>query len=143
MQIADFAEIGRGQLIQFTITVELEVGLLRRREESVGRGKPIEFLLGRIEQHVPEVAQNEVWIACRKFLAAVRAAGATWIAYRRAQRTRVLRLRSLMVRGRARPRMRTRGADPIIFPIFRLPNELCWHVLQFWRATCDATGEVI
>ena len=22
-------------------------------------------------------------------------------------------------------------------------NELCWHVLKFWRATSDATGEVI
>ena len=40
MQIGVFAEIGRGELVQFTITVELEVGLLRRREESVGREEP-------------------------------------------------------------------------------------------------------
>ena len=71
-----------------------------------------------------------------------RAAGGTWTAYRRQSRKGVLRLRNLVLRSRARPR-RTSDADPIIAPIFRLPNELCWNVLQFWRATCDATGEVI
>ena len=90
----------------------------------------------------PSLAQNEHWVACRNLLVAVRAAGGTWIAYRKVQRKSVLRMRSLIVRGRARPR-RTSDADPLIAPIFRLPNELCWHVLQFWRATCDATGEVI
>ena len=52
------------------------------------------------------------------------------------------RPRTIKLRSRARPR-RTSDADPIIAPIFRLPNELCWHVLQFWRATSDVTGEVI
>ena len=107
--------------------------------------KPIEFLAARFEQmkeRNPPLAQNEHWVNCMKLFAAVRAAGATWTAYRRAQRKCVLRMRSLMVRGRALPR-RTRGSDPIVAPILRLPNELCWHVLQFWRATCDATGEVI
>ena len=90
----------------------------------------------------PSLAQNEHWVACKQLLAAVRAAGGTWTAYRRQSRKGVLRLRSLVLRGRARLR-RTSDADPIIAPIFRLPNELCWNVLQFWRATCDATGEVI
>ena len=36
-----------------------------------------------------------------------------------------------------------RTADPIIEPVFRLPNEMCWHVLKFWRATCATTGEVL
>ena len=87
----------------------------------------------------PSLAQNEHWVACKKLLAAVRAAGGSWIAYRKVQRKSVLRMRSMVVRGRAR----TSDADPLIAPIFRLPNELFWHVLQFWRATCDATGEVI
>ena len=87
----------------------------------------------------PSLAQNEHWVACKKLLAAVRATGGTWIAYRKVQRKSVLRMRSMVVRGRAR----TSDADPLIAPIFRLPNELFWHVLQFWRATCDATGEVI
>ena len=51
-------------------------------------------------------------------------------------RKRVLRLRSLAARGRAKD-----PTDAIVARVFRLPNELCWHVLQFWRAT-DATGEV-
>ena len=40
MQIGVFAEIGRGELVQFTITIELEVGLFCRGEESVGREEP-------------------------------------------------------------------------------------------------------
>ena len=40
MQIGVFAEIGRGELVQFAISIELEVGLLCRREEPVGREEP-------------------------------------------------------------------------------------------------------
>jgi len=56
----------------------------------------------------------------------------------------VLRLRSLILRGRARTRRRATGtADPVVARVLRLPNEMCWHVLKFWRATSAATGEVI
>ena len=48
----------------------------------------------------------------------------------------------MVIRGRARPR-RTRGSDPIVAPLFRLPNELVWKVLDYWRVTSDITGEVI
>ena len=68
----------------------------------------------------------------------IRAAGGTWTAYRKQSRKDVLRLRSLMLRGRAKD-----AADPVVARVFQLPNELCWHVLKFWRATSDATGEVI
>ena len=61
-------------------------------------------------------------------------------ANRRTPRKQVLRLRSLVLRGRARPH---RADDAIMKPIFRLPNELVWKVLGFWRATSDITGEVI
>ena len=57
--------------------------------------------------------------------------------YRRLPRKEVLRLRSLSKRGRAK------ATDPTIDRVFQLPNELCWHVLDFWRATSAATGEVI
>ena len=43
-----------------------------------------------------------------------------------------------MLRGRAKD-----AADPVVARVFQLPNEMCWHVLKFWRATSDATGEVI
>ena len=63
-----------------------------------------------------------------------------WAGYRRTPRKEVLRLRSLVLRGRARPH---RANDAIMKTIFRLPNELAWKVLGFWRATSDITGEVI
>ena len=62
----------------------------------------------------------------------------TWTAYRRQSRKDVLRLRSLVLRGRTKD-----ATDPIVDHVFQLPNELCWNVLQFWRATSAATGEVI
>ena len=91
----------------------------------------------------PELAQDEHWVACKTLVADVRAAGGTWAAYRRHSRKQILRLRSLVLRGRARPRVRTRAADPVAARVLRLPNELTWRVLEFWRATSDATGEVI
>ena len=46
-------------------------------------------------------------------------------------------MRSLSKRGRAK------ATDPTIDRVFQLPNELAWCVLDFWRATSAATGEVI
>ena len=86
---------------------------------------------------------NEHWAMIRSLVEGVRAAGGTWAAYARLPRRRVLSLRSLVARGRARPRVRTRGADAVVGRVFRLPNEMCWHVLEFWRATCATTGEVL
>ena len=94
------------------------------------------------ETNHPALAHDEHWVSCRALAEGVEAAGGSWAGYRRMQRKEVLRLRSLVLRGRARPR-RTRGADLIVAPLFRLPNELAWKVLGFWRATSDITGEVI
>ena len=86
----------------------------------------------------PELAHNEHWVACKMLVDDIRAAGGTWTAYRRQSRKDVLRLRSLMLRGRAKD-----ANDPVVARVLRLPNEMCWHVLMFWRATSAATGEVI
>ena len=40
VQIGVLAEIRRGELVQFAIAIELEVGLFCRREEPVGREEP-------------------------------------------------------------------------------------------------------
>ena len=56
-----------------------------------------------------------------------------WRAYVRLPREEVLRLRSLVIRGRARPRVRTRTADPVVARALRLPDELVWKVLAYWR----------
>ena len=84
------------------------------------------------------IALGQHWLACKTLVADVRAAGGTWTAYRKQSRKDVLRLRSLVLRGRTKD-----ATDPIIDRVFQLPNEMCWHVLQFWRATSAATGDVI
>ena len=99
---------------------------------------PVEEILDYYEAwRSPGLALNGHWIACRALVDAIRTAGGTWAAYRRQARKDVLRLRSLVSRGRAKPRK-----SSVIDQVFRLPNELAWHVLQFWRAT-DAAGEVL
>ena len=85
-----------------------------------------------------DILTNEHWVACTKLVDGVRAAGGTWTAYRKQSRKDVLRLRSLVLRGRTKD-----AADPVIARVFQLPNEMCWNVLKFWRATSAATGEVI
>ena len=46
------------------------------------------------------------------------------------QRKEILRLRSLALRGRAKP-------DALLAAVARLPNEMAWHVLSFWQAEAD------
>ena len=53
-------------------------------------------------------------------------------AYCRLPHKQVLRLRSLLVRGRAQGTLRT---EPRIRWLLKLPNDPLWHVLSYWRAT--------
>ena len=92
------------------------------------------------ETRCPALATDEHWLACKGIILGVRAAG-SWRAYARLPRKRVLRLRSLMLRGRAKPR-RT-GAPNVVARTFKLPNEMVWKVLAFWRVESEVTGEVI
>jgi len=55
----------------------------------------------------------------------------TWRAYERVPRKAVLRLRSLVARGRATT------ADPVFKALFASPNEIVWHVLSFWDARIE------
>ena len=113
--------------------------------ESVREGRSAEVTIRRLTREYTGGggwANRVHWAACTKLVDDIRAAGGTWTAYRRQSRKGVLRLRSLVLRGRARSRRRATGAaDPVIGRVLSLPNELCWHVLQFWRATSDAIGE--
>ena len=68
---------------------------------------------------------------------AVRAAG-SWKGYCRTFHKDVLRLRSLIARGRARHR--PLWAQPTPHALVRLfdpslPNGVFWHVLSYWRET--------
>ena len=98
----------------------------------------VEKVIRACEGSLPfERADEPHWVAATALVHGVRAAGGTWAAYRRLPRKEVLRLRSLSKRSRAK------ATDPIVDRVFQLPNELAWCVLDFWRATSAATGEVI
>jgi hypothetical protein len=64
---------------------------------------------------------NETFLACKKLIADERRRRFV------AKRKEVLRLRSLLVRGRAK-----KSSDAMIEPSFRLPDGVLWNVLSFW-----------
>ena len=82
-----------------------------------------EFLSDR-----PHYANDESFARCREIVAGVRAHG-SYKAYVRDPHRQFLRLRSLLVRGRAKTDSRR------LERLARLPNGACWHVLSFlWEA---------
>ena len=109
--------------------------------ESVREGRSAEVAIRRLTREYTGGggwANRVHWAACAKLVDDIRAAGGTWTAYRRQTRKDVLRLRSLVLRGRTKD-----ATDPVVARVFQLPNDVFCHVLKFWRATSDATGEVI
>ena len=76
----------------------------------------------------PHYANDEYLARGREFVAGVRAHG-SYKAYVREPHRKFLRLRSLLVRGRAKTK------DRRLERLARLPNGACWHVLSFlWEA---------
>ena len=77
-------------------------------------------LVNIYQVHKP-AGSNEAFLACKKLIADER--------HRRhlLQRKEVLRLRSLVVRGRAK-----KSSGAILEPSFRLPDGVLWNVLSFW-----------
>ena len=70
--------------------------------------------------------------AIRTLVASVRAAG-SWKAHCRRPHKQILRLRSLVARGRTRERLATTRA--IRFIVRQGDNGIVWNILSFWRAT--------
>jgi hypothetical protein len=71
----------------------------------------------------------------RTLVASVRAAG-SWKAHCRLAHKQVLRLRSLVVRGRAKLRTRrrlSRDACALEFLVRQGDNGIVWNILSFWR----------
>ena len=73
---------------------------------------------------------------CKALISDYRAAGQTWKGYVRALPKELLRLRSLVARGRAREKVRTRRKTPreialLFAPSF--PNELVWKIMTYWN----------
>ena len=83
----------------------------------------------------PNYADDEHFVACEQLVSDVRAAG-SWKQYVLHMPKALLRLRSLVARGRTRSIKRLRAKTPreielLFAPTF--PNELCWRVLEYWN----------
>ena len=105
-----------------------------------GSTRPFEEVLDYIEAYVHGAIPERV-VAIRTLVASVRAAG-SWKAHCRLAHKQVLRLRSLVARGRVKlPRTRRpRGRDArqklaLDFVVRLGDNGIVWHILSFWRAT--------
>ena len=78
--------------------------------------------------HRPHYANDEFFARCRELVAGVRKHG-SYKAYVREPHRQFLRLRSLLVRGRAKTDSQR------LERLARLPNGACWHVLSYlWEA---------
>ena len=96
-----------------------------------------ELLLKEEERLRPlEVELTSHFYACKALVSDLRAAGSNWESYVRAPPKELLRLRSLVARGRAREKKRLRAKTPreialLFAPTF--PNELFWRILEYWN----------
>ena len=102
------------------------------------RRKRLEFA----ETVRPDVLRDDAFIAVRDLVASVRAAG-SWKAHCKLAHKQVLRLRSLVARGRAKlPRTRRRSPRSrdarqkrvLEFLMRQGDNGIVWNILSFWRA---------
>jgi len=82
------------------------------------------------DDYPPSWAMGEHYFATKKLILDVRAAGSPQ-AYRMLRRKQVLLLRSLALRGRAKPR------DARMKFLVESPNEIAWKVLEYWRTELD------
>ena len=108
-------------------------------EEMLRKTRNTMALAGDAFGH-PNYADDEHFVACEQLVADVRAAG-SWKNYARAPPKELLRLRSLVARGRARSIKRLRARTPreielLLAPAF--PNELCWRVLEYLNPRYEA-----
>jgi hypothetical protein len=112
-----------------------------------------DFFLRECERRNPEFLHNEAFVEIKAMTAGVRACGGSWKSYCRLPHKQILRLRSLVSRGRARPRrepilqqLRFRRTIPIlkkraaayrsiVFLCKLGDNGVVWTILEFWQAT--------
>ena len=103
--------------------------LLLKAGASIDRckeGRSAEACMQAFLSDRPHYANDEFFARCQEIVAGVRAHG-SFKAYVREPHRQFLRLRSLLVRGRAKTDSQR------LERIARLPNGACWHVLSFWR----------
>ena len=93
---------------------------------------PADFILGDLNGRFPNLRDNDTFLQTKDMIIGVRAAG-SWKQYCRRDHKQILRLRSLITRGRARERL---AATPAIkFMLRQGDNGIVWTILSFWQAT--------
>ena len=119
----------------------------REREAREGGRFSADTCLSAAETEFPELLQNEASVEAKALIAGVRACGGSWKSYCRLPHKQILRLRSLLSRGRARPRrepilerdiLEKRAAAAyrsIVFLCKLGDNGVVWKILEFWQAT--------
>ena len=85
----------------------------------------------------PDLRDNDIFVQTKALIDDVRAAG-SWKLYCRQDHKKILRLRSLVARGRATPKKWSpRGHDrrAIEFIVKIGDNGIAWKILSFWKET--------
>ena len=93
---------------------------------------------GRVDvKHYPYIAQNEHYIKAKELIVGIQEDGSLKRFMRRPHRA-VLRLRSLVCRGRATLARMPRGRQDYAIEFLvkpDVPKEIVWNILSFWRAS--------
>ena len=105
--------------------------------DAVSDEDTAEMILGKYEDARPDLRGNDTFVQTKALICAVRAAG-SWKLYCRQDHKKILRLRSLVARGRATPKKWSpRGQDrrAIEFIVKIGDNGIAWKILSFWKET--------
>ena len=124
----------RSSAERFTTIPRIITMLLRAGAslDAVSDERTAETELQEIEERYPDLRDNDTFLQTKALINGVRAAGC-WKQYCRRDHKEILRLRSLVTRGRARERL---AATPAIkFILRRADNGVLWTILSFWQAT--------
>ena len=105
--------------------------------DAVSDDRTAEVELRAAETMNPALRDNDIFVQTKALIHAVRAAG-SWKLYCRQDHKKILRLRSLVARGRATPKKWSpRGHDrrAIEFIVKIGDNGIAWKILSFWKET--------
>ena len=105
--------------------------------DAVSDDKTADMYVRAAEKQKPDLRGNDTFVQTKALICAVRAAG-SWKLYCRRDHKQILRLRSLVARGRATPKKWSpRGQDrrAIEFIVKIGDNGIAWKILSFWKET--------
>ena len=100
--------------------------------DAVIDNDPADFILGDLNGRFSNLRDNDTFLQTKDMIIGVRAAGC-WKQYCRRDHKQILRLRSLVARGRARERLATSRAMKFI--VRQGDNGIVWNILSYWRET--------